>query len=351
MKTDFSAYASLLSASPADAERLAAWLANRESAKEAMKMEVDETVQDGARLAAASDAYDEEIAVGQIRILSKRYTAEPEVLPYVAVIDRWDGDMWLVLPFSPYKTPATAGEMVTGLDAYGLHVLQAWNGRTVQEAILKNSYLFGALPEKVREDALSLFRHEFGGVPLPGGFTAERGTLIVVAEDPRIEYQNECMARLQPLSDAVLALAEAPMAVSEDVVRRLFDRYHLSECDYALAAATDELNPRVPVLMAKGAWDAMCIGREASNFSGYSVRGGGKSGLIFYLCDELPKELAGETELGVSAYDRETRKLVGTGILQRLDDGQCRIHVRLGEGCEAVDVRRAEDLVLVLDVR
>lgn len=347
MKNDFSVYASLLSSTPDDAVNIASWLADREAARDAMKMNVDETVQDSTRMATGSEVYDENIAVAQIRILSKQYTTDPDVIPYVAVVDKWDEDMWLIVPFSPYKTPATPGEMATGLDAYGLHVLQAWNGRTVQESILRKSYLFGELPEKIRNEALSLFRHELGGIPLPGDFTAKRGSPIIEASDPRREYQDECIERLKPLAEAVIEMAEYSTEV--ELLVALLNKYLPREKDVALAAATDDLNPHVPVLMHKGAWDAMMEGQEVSGFSGYSPLGDGPTGLTFYLCGDIPDEFDGENELSVSAYKRETRELVGKGHLKRLEDGRCRISIRLGEGCEPVDVQEAGELVLVAE--
>ncbi len=346
MKKGFSVYASLLSSTPTDASNIASWLADREAAREAMKMDVGETIQDSARMAAGSEVYDENIAVAQIRILSKQYTTEPDVIPYVAVLDKWDEDMWLIVPFSPYKTPATPGEMETGLDAYGLHVLQVWNGRTVQESILKTSYLFGELPERARYEACALFRHELGGVPLPADFAAKRGSPIVEAADPRRDFQDECIERLKPLAEAVIEMAEHPIVGR---VEELFDKYLRPENEYALAAATDDISPHVPVLMYKGAWDAMKEGQEVSGFSGFSALGGGQSGLVFDLCDKLPQELDGERELAVAAYKRETRKLVGKGRLVRREEGRCRISIRLGVGCEPVDVENAGELVLVVE--
>ena len=349
MKTDFSVYASLLSSTPSDAKSIASWLADREAARDVMKMNVDETTQDSTLMATASDEYDENIAISQIRILSKQYTTEPDVIPYIAVVDKWDDDIWLVLPFSPYKTPATPGEMETGIDAYGLHVLQAWNGRTVQEEILKKSYLFGELSEKLRTDALALFRHELGGVPLPSDFSPRRGSQIVVAADPRREYLDECVKRLNPLAKAVIEMVERPAAIFRDVLNRLIKKYLPDEDGYALAAATDDINPKVPILMHRGAWDAMMEGQEVSGFCGYSSQSGGQSGLTFYLCGDLPQELDGKDELSVTAYKRETRAPVGTGCLKRLEDGRYRINIKLGEGCEPVDVRGAGELVLVMD--
>ena len=348
MKTDFSVYASLLSSTPSDAKSIASWLADREAARDAMEMNVEETIQDSTLMATVSGEYDENIAVAQIRILSKQYTAQPDVIPYIAVVDKWDDDMWLIVPFSPYKTPATPGEMETGLDTYGLHVLQAWNGRTVQEAILKKSYLFGVLSEKVRKDALALFRHEFGGVSLPSDFSARLGSPIIEAEDPRREYLDECIKRLNPLAKAVIKMAEQHSVI---IHKQLFDKFEPVYCksDYALAAATEDLNPKVPILMHKGAWDAMMEGQEVSGFCGYSSQGVGQRGLTFYLCGNLPQELDGKGDLFVTAYKRKTREPVGTGGIKRLEDGRYRINIKLGEGCEPVDVQEAGELVLVVD--
>ena len=134
-----------------------------------------------------------------------------------------------------------------------------------------------------------------------------------------------------------------------DVLDQLFDKYLRTEDGYALAAATDDLNPKVPILMHRGAWDAMMEGQEVSGFSGYSSLGGGQTGLTFYLCGDVPKEFEDESELSVVAYKRETRELVGKGYLKRLDDGRCKISIRLGEGCEPVDVDEAGELVLVTE--
>lgn len=350
MNVGFNVYASLLSATPDDASNVASWLADREAAKEAEKMVVDETVQDSVCMSSESVWYDKTIGISQIRILSKRYTTDPDVIPYVAVIDKWDDDMWLIVPFSPYKTPATPGEMATGLDVHGLHVLQPWNGRTVQESILKRSYLFGTLPDEVRTNTLLLFQNQLLGNPLPAGFTARRGTPIVEAADPRREYLEECMARFQPLSQAVMELAEGTIDTRTDVINQIFDKYpSLERNDYALAAATDDGSKKhIPVLMHKDAWDAMGDCRVASDFCGYSAHGGGEQVLSAYLCGNLPQELDGKRELPVLVCKRETRAVVGKGKLRRQDDGRIKIVVRLGDECDSVDIQDASELVFVV---
>ena len=211
MTNEFSVYASLLSAEPTETDSIAEWLADREAEKEMMNTkDIVETVQDNERLAAASGPFDGNVAVSQIRILSKQFTEEPDVIPYVAVLEEWEKGMWLIVPFSQYKVPATPGEMETGLKLKGLKVIQAWNGRTVQDSLMRKSYLFAELPEQVRQDALSLFRNQFAGTPLPEDFTAKRGGAIELDDDPRREYLAESVARLRPLAEAVIAEAEKP---------------------------------------------------------------------------------------------------------------------------------------------
>ena len=347
MKTNFKAYASLLSAEPTDAEVIASWLQDREADAESKTMEVDETTQESESVAAESEAYDTHLAVSQIRILSKRYTTESDVVPFVAVIDKWDDEMWLIVPFSPYKTPATPSEMTTGLNVHGLHVLQAWNGRTVQDEILKNSYLFGTLPDNVRKNALCLFRHQTFGMSLPEDFTAQRGAPIVEAADPRRDYLDECMARLEPLSRAVIELAEGTTDIRKQMIDILFDKYLSHEDSMKLAAATDDDAGRILVLMKKDAWDAMVEGRDASDFCGYSTRDGGQKTIIAYLNETLPQEFDGLTELPIVACEKNTRAIVGTGVLSRQNDGRCKIKVKLGEGGCDFEIRDVRDIVLV----
>ena len=220
-----SLYATLLTGDPHDACLVDAWLDERiaSSASIDLPSEITATRQDNSRLAKAvtADEYDGNIAPGQIRILSKRFTADPDVIPYVAVLEEWHKGMWLVAPFSQYSYPATPGEMTTGIRHLGLRVIQAWNARTMQESLLAKSYLFGDLPDSVLKDGLSLFRHEMGGVALPDDFHALRGGAITMECDPRREYLAETIARLRPLSTAVKAteraLADRQVAIDESI--------------------------------------------------------------------------------------------------------------------------------------
>lgn len=209
MNNTYSTYASLFTETPDAAVAFDHWMAERiqgqEVAAEILKELRTFPKQDNARLSAAVDAYDSDIKEGQIRILSKRFTDDPDVVPYVVVLERWNESMWLVAPFSQYGTPATPGEMKTGIDMHGLRVVQAWNARTVQPCLLEKSWLCREIGDALRKQALVLFRHEFGGKELPADFSAERGSPIIFEADPRCDYQAESIARLRPLSTAVKA--------------------------------------------------------------------------------------------------------------------------------------------------
>lgn len=210
MNTDgLKTYASLLAQKPADVAIIAAWLAEYTAAGANHNEATTQTRQDNGKLEKASGPYDPQIVAGQVRILSKQYTTDPDKIPYVAVLEEWDKGWWLIAPFSPFNTPATPGEMTTGLSTRGLGALQVWNCRTVPAFLLQKSFQFSELPEKVRTDARALFRHELFGTDLPKSFGATRGAPITLSADPRREYHARAAERLDPLLDSIMeALGE-----------------------------------------------------------------------------------------------------------------------------------------------
>ena len=243
MSNKYHVFASLLSAKPEDAGMIAAWMADREAEKDVMNMEVVTCRHDATCLNEVRGDYDGNISVGDVRILSKQFTSEPDIIPYVAVLEEWEKGMWLIAPFSHYATPATPGEMSTGIDMRGLRVLQVWNGRTVQDDVLKKSFLFDRLSDKVREDALALFRHEMGGVDLLTSFSALRGVPIVNEADPRREYIAESIDRLQPLAKVVVDMTDRMNSIFDRIVGMSVTPVFGKE--YALAAADERRNPFV----------------------------------------------------------------------------------------------------------
>lgn len=350
MKNEFKAFASLLSAQPSDADSIAAWMAERETEREVDLMNKEEVRQDNERLATVADAYDTTIAQSQIRILSKCCTSNPDIIPYVAVIDKWDEGMWLIIPFSRYNTPATPGEMKTGMATRGLRVLQAWNGRTVQETLLKNSYLFGELPEKVCACALKLFRSQFTGANLPESFDVECGAPIEVVGDPRHEYLAEEIARLQPLSDAVMAEAEHPNVtmqlvkdgLSRDEKSRIRTQYNFGVI--RLAAATLDKNPEVPLINDREAWRGEC--RMVSEFIEF-VKGDDPVFVRFKL-DAQFKDTIKEGPSRVEAYKAANQDLILVGDGEMFEeDGEIFARVKIGEVNPTVSVK-AEEMVLLI---
>jgi len=207
MKNTASAYAMMLTDNGPDAELLDAWLSERiDSQTEGGTSDaLPAGSADGTGLGDACLPYDETVCPGQVRILSKRFVADPQKVPYVAVIEQWEDNVWLVAPFSRYAYPATPGEMTTRIGNCGLHVLQVWNARTVRTRLLEKSFLFGELDEHVRQNAADLFRHEMSGKALPASFDALTGPAMTFEADPRQDYLEESVAQLRPLSTAVKA--------------------------------------------------------------------------------------------------------------------------------------------------
>ncbi len=228
-----------------DAEKLDNWIAEREI-DIALRGHNDDPLPftvDADRLANAASSHDDLIEPGQIRILSADFVSDGIATPYIAVLDRWMEDIWLVVPLSPYDTPATDGEMATGIPLAGQRILQCWNARTAHESLVGKSYVMGALEEKVRCDALALFRYVSAGVELPAGFSSLVGPPILSKADPRREYIAESVARYAPLTDAAIKL-ETVFARREQMEERrdslrlsgAFARPAYGKRDFALAA-------------------------------------------------------------------------------------------------------------------
>ncbi len=226
MKPDL--FSRFLSDTDADAEWLDAWLAERDADLSLRSLSDDPlpfTV-DAERLAAATAPFDGTVEPGQIRILSPEFVSGDGAIPYVAVLDRWMEDMWLVAPFSPYSTPATPGEMASGVRFAGRRVLQCWNARTAHESLVAQSRVVGILGESVRKDALALFRHVASGIALPDSFKVLVGPPVLSKADPRRKYLAESAARYAPLTaaaralEAELALAERLAAFKESIASR-----------------------------------------------------------------------------------------------------------------------------------
>lgn len=322
MSNKYNVFASLLSAKPEDAGMIAAWMADREAEKDVMNIEVVTCRHDATRLNEVRGDYDGNISVGDVRILSKQFTLEPDIIPYVAVLEEWEKGMWLIVPFSHYATPATPGEMSTGIDMRGLRVLQAWNGRTVQDDILKKSFLFDRLSDKVREDALALFRHEMGGVDLPTSFSALRGVPIVNEADPRREYIAESIDRLQPLAKVVVDMTDRMNSIFDRIVGMSVTPVFGKE--YALAAADERRNPFVKGVVEGSDVAATVEYEVGKKILRVKFRNDGKAydGWSVWVTSGVDPEELGVIENGLLVVHDVDKASLGMGLVFASPDGK-----------------------------
>jgi hypothetical protein len=234
-----------------DAAVLDQWIEEREIDK-ILRCRSDEPlpfVVDASRLAKAGSPFDEHVESGQIRILSSSLVADDTVIPYVAVLERWIEDIWLIAPFSQYATPATDGEMATGIPLVGQRVIQCWNARGAHERLIGESHVMGTLDDKVRNEALALFHHVCAGKDLPDDFSALVGPPILTKADPRREYIVESASRYAPLTEATIKL-ESMLALAERIAKNksellrsaMFVRSPIAAFSQQALAAGDKTN-------------------------------------------------------------------------------------------------------------
>lgn len=130
------------------------------------------------------------VARGQIRLLS-----QPSFMTYVAVLDRWDEESFLIAPFSRFGQPATDEELKTEYDGGAfMRVLQLWNARSAMTATLRKSWLVGELPQQDVNDALLVWKWSIGDVAkLPERIAERTGVPIYRMDDPRLDYRREAL--------------------------------------------------------------------------------------------------------------------------------------------------------------
>ena len=147
--------------------------------------------------------FDEDLAAGQIRILS-----DLDEITYVVLLRRWESDSFVVCPFSHYDAPATEDEILTDTPG-GLYqeVLQVWNIRTLQDETLKRSWCTGTLPAQDCDDAWQLWRWTMGRTELSERILKKTGLPIYRDDDPRIAYKQEVLRSFAALDQADLAVA------------------------------------------------------------------------------------------------------------------------------------------------
>ena len=186
-------------------EQLKQWLCLWYGQKELELPEDDEssdgtiTPEDMKELKSLVRPFDTNIKVGEIRMLSSELV-EADRPYYIAVIKEWDADMVLIAPYAPFPVPATQYELETGRDHFSLAVLECWNTRSILTQLLEKSWVVDKLSKQEMEEAFAVFSSSFTGRPLPKELEDRVGLPIVNPKDPRIQYQNQEMELIAPLT-------------------------------------------------------------------------------------------------------------------------------------------------------
>ena len=148
--------------------------------------------------------FDEELAEGQIRLLS-----QTERITYVALLKRWGNDAFVVMPFSRFSYPATNEEVKTDFDGgLYLQVLQAWNTRTLQDESLRKSWCIGSLSQKDLTSAWNLWKSTISGNEPDDSILQNTALPIYHENDPRLDYKQEELENFARLDAEDLAIME-----------------------------------------------------------------------------------------------------------------------------------------------
>jgi|GEM_PF-6642715 len=151
---------------------------------------------------------DQQVTVGEIRLLAPHLLPPAQRPVYVLVLSNWDNDWKLVTPFSKFRKPATPGELATLLDATPWQVLQIWNSRTLPIEVIAESWVADTAPESLLDDAWALFQHVTFGAELPDQLMTRVGPPILHPNDQRIGYQDDEVALLSGLATVAFITAE-----------------------------------------------------------------------------------------------------------------------------------------------
>ncbi len=177
---------------------LSQWLAEREFHVPGVEDLLPSSEVDPA-LSVPTHPYDSELEAGQIRLAAPAGSRAGFDFLYFAVLKKWDGDTWLVAPFSRYSVPAIPGELAIKRDDTWLRAACLWNARTVPAATLQRSWVDAVLTEAEQADLWSVFRHVMTGETLVSKLLDRVGARVVKADDPRVEYQREEVLRMNRL--------------------------------------------------------------------------------------------------------------------------------------------------------
>lgn len=137
----------------------------------------------------------EEVKIGEVRLMAPHLSPEGQRSLHVLVVANWTDDWKLIIPFSPFSTPATDKELRTKLEDPNFSVLQVWNARTMPSSVIAESWTAFNVEDELLDEAYAAFQCATFGAAIPLKLESRIGTPINQANDPRLEYQREeiCM--------------------------------------------------------------------------------------------------------------------------------------------------------------
>lgn len=132
------------------------------------------------------EPFDIDVEEGQIRLLSQ---TEEETI--VAVLKKWEKDIYLVAPYSRFSYPAIETELLTGRDTRGVRVLELWNARTIPYHVLMCSWVLDHMEAEEKEQAQEILELSLTGRSPTESVKENTGVPIFKPHDPRLKYKAE----------------------------------------------------------------------------------------------------------------------------------------------------------------
>ena len=300
---------------------------------EEWKMFVDGATEDSVTAKEKPDGnFDVPVNAGELRIFADCDR------PLTGLLYKQVDDSWIVVPVSEFSVPATEQEILIGKRVY-----QLWNSFTVSSTFVERSWVVDDIPVSDMRDLNAALLHVMVGDPVSEDLVNCTGLPITSLEDPRLEYERKFVAKVPENADVQkVKMRLVGQGLEEEEKNRLWEEYGL--CDYALAAATSDVCPSVPLVAKKKSWKGNY--REVSGFEGFMV-GDEPRPMKFYIEDRIDDALLENGVAKVEAYKKDTRQLVGTGQIM-IEDGEQVAKVKIGNIEPPVSVGDASEIVLVL---
>lgn len=189
-----------------NADCLSEWFRCREISlrlcvEEGVKPTKNSALTQNREIASYVAPFDKDVKIGDIRLLPACLTPMTARPVYISAFKQWEEDTVLVAPFSPYHLPATTTELMFQNRRPALRVACLWNGRTVSQEFLAQSWFVDTHSAEEMTDIWHIFRHAATGRVVPENLVSRVGAPIRSLTDPRITYQDEETLVMDTLSE------------------------------------------------------------------------------------------------------------------------------------------------------